>query len=102
MTGRSSKSIYTGGLISGRPELSSEFRLWRSVISQAISDVYLDNPKHKLEVLEWVGTEDFETVCDLADLNPEFVAKAIRKIAEEKPAIARFNGREIKDIIEKY
>tara|TARA_A100001015_G_C15036920_1_gene736927 strand:- start:2138 stop:2296 length:159 start_codon:yes stop_codon:yes gene_type:complete len=52
--------------------------------------------------LEWVGTEDFETVCDLADLNPEFVAKAIRKIAEEKPAIARFNGRKIKDIIEKY
>ena len=102
MTDRSKKSIYTGGWINSHPELSSEFRLWRSVISQAISDVYLDNPKHKLEVMEWLDTDDFETVCDLADLNPDFVKKAIRNIAESKPAIARFTGRKIKDVIDKY
>lgn len=52
--------------------------------------------------MEWLDTDDFETVCDLADLNPDFVKKVIRKIAESKPAIARFTGRKIKDVIDKY
>jgi hypothetical protein len=52
--------------------------------------------------MEWLDTDDFETVCDLADLNPDFVKKAIRNIAESKPAIARFTGRKIKDVIDKY
>lgn len=101
MTDRSKKSTYSGVSINSHPELSSEFRLWRAVVSQAISDVYLDNPRHKLEVLEWLETDDFEVVCDLADLNADFVAKSIRNIAESKPAIARFYGRKVKDVIDK-
>lgn len=71
------------------------------MISQAISDAYLDDPKNKREVKQWLDTDDFVTVCDLASVNPDYMKKTFHKILKDKPAIARFEGRKIKDLIER-
>lgn len=101
MTGKSNRNTYTGDWTRTAPELSSECRLWRAVISQAISDAYLDDLKNKRNVQEWVGTEDFTAVCDLASMNPEYMKKIFNQILKMKPAIARFEGRRLKEIIDK-
>jgi hypothetical protein len=95
MTDRSKRSIYTGDWIGGTQEQSSECRLWRQVISQAISDAYLDDQRNKIAVITWLETRDF------AALHPEQTKKHFYKILESKPAIARFIGRKLKDAIER-
>ena len=69
MTDRLSRRIFTGGLIGKGLEQSSECHLWRAVISQAISDAYLNEPKEREIIEMWIHTEDFITVCDLADID---------------------------------
>jgi hypothetical protein len=101
MTDRSKRSIYTGDWIGGTQEQSSECRLWRQVISQAISDAYLDDQRNKIAVITWLETPDFDDVCDFAALHPEQTKKHFYKILESKPAIARFIGRKLKDAIER-
>lgn len=102
MTDRSKRSIYTGAWTSADQELSSECRLWRQVISQAISDAYLEDMKPKLEVIQWIDTEDFETVCDCAAVNAERMRQHFVDILESKPAIARYKGRKLKDVLVNY
>jgi len=102
MTDKLSRRIFTGGLIGRGQELLSECRLWRAVISQAISDAYLSYEREKCEVEEWIKTEDFETVCDLADLDTDKMRNNFIYILNSKPAIAMFEGRKLKDLIDKY
>lgn len=72
------------------------------MISQAISDAYLDDPKNKRNVIDWIDTEDFVSVCDHASVNPDFMKKKFKEILSMKPAIARFEGRKVKEVIDKY
>ena len=72
------------------------------MISQAISDAYLDDPKNKRNVIDWIDTEDFVSVCDHASVNPDFMKKKFKEILSMKPPIARFEGRRVKDLIDKY
>lgn len=49
--------------------------IWAAVIMQAFSDiksVYRDpvNIKRRQEAIAWLGTPDFVTVCDFANINP--------------------------------
>ena len=39
------------------------------MISQTISDAYLNEPKEREIIEMWIHTEDFITVCDLADID---------------------------------
>ena len=39
------------------------------MISQAISDAYLNEPKERDIIELWVHSEDFVSVCDLADID---------------------------------
>lgn len=71
------------------------------MISQAISDAYLDDPKHKKEVAEWIDSEDFEIVCDHAGVATPQMRDNIRTILQSKSAIARYKGRKLKDLIDK-
>ena len=101
MTDRLNRRIFTGGLIGTSQELLSECRLWRAVISQAISDAYLNEPKERWAVMEWIYTEDFETVCDLADIDARIMRDNFYYILQAKSAIARYEGRKLKDLIDK-
>ena len=72
------------------------------MISQAISDAYLDDPKNKRSVIEWLDTEDFISVCDHASINYQFMHSKFKQILSMKPALARFEGRKVKEVIDKY
>ena len=101
MTDKLSRRIFTGGLIGKDQEQSSECHLWRAVISQAISDAYLDDRRQKSEVVSWLDTEDFITVCDLADIDHRKMKNNFRYILTQKKPIARYEGRKLKDLIDR-
>lgn len=101
MTGKLSRRIFTGGLIGKTQEQSSECHLWRAVISQAISDAYLNEPKERDIIEVWIHSEDFVTVCDLADIDSDKMKNNFIYILEAKEAIARYEGRKLKDLIDK-
>ena len=101
MTDRLSRRIFTGGLIGRGLEQSSECHLWRAVISQAISDAYLNEPKEREIIEMWIHTEDFITVCDLADIDYDKMKNNFLHILQSKPAIARYEGRKLKDLIDR-
>ena len=101
MTGKLSRRIFTGGLIGKTQEQSSECHLWRAVISQAISDAYLNEPKERDIIEVWIHSEDFVTVCDLADIDSDKMKNNFIYILEAKKAIARYEGRKLKDLIDR-
>jgi hypothetical protein len=70
-------------------EINSYKSLWRAVVSESINA--LINPivseesiQHKDEVIKWVYSDDFETVCDYADLNPDIIKKVIIAIIQDQ------------------
>lgn len=101
MTGKLSRRIFTGGLIGKGQEQSSECHLWRAVISQAISDAYLNDERQKDDVIKWLRTEDFVTVCDLADIDHRKMKNNFLYILTQKEPIARYEGRKLKDLIDR-
>ena len=101
MTGKLRKSISTGELTKTHQELSSECRLWRQVISQAISDAYLDDAREKDAVAYWITTADFVSVCDLADIEWRAMQENLNHILCASSAVARYEGRKLKDLIDK-
>jgi hypothetical protein len=46
-----------------------EQRLWISVVMQSAIDAASTNPKVKREVVEWMRSDDFEIVCDMAGMS---------------------------------
>jgi hypothetical protein len=71
------------------------------VISQAISDAYLDDIKQKETVSDWIDTSDFDTVCDLASVGSNQMRKNFKEILLMRPAIAKMKGRLLKHLLEK-
>lgn len=47
-----------------------EQRLWISVVMQAAVDAASTHKKIKRDVVTWLGSEDFEVVCDMAGMSP--------------------------------
>ena len=77
-------------------------KLWRAVVSQAISDAYLDKTGTlRDEVLEWMESEDFEIVCDLAFINPDGLKKNINRIVDMNRSEAKHVGRQMKELIDR-
>ena len=72
------------------------------MISQAISDAYLNDEKDRFAVEQWLETEDFQTVCDLADICSSKMRDNFLHILNSKSSIARYEGRKLKDLIDKY
>ena len=101
MTVKLRKNISTGGLIGKTLERSSECHLWRAVISQAISDAYLDDVREKDAVAYWITTADFVSVCDLADIEWQAMQENLNHILSASSAVARYEGRKLKDLIDK-
>ena len=100
MTDKSKEKLFIGVWTETHHELTSESRLWKHVICQAISDSYLGTAKEKISVGEWILTEDFVAVCDLATLNSENLSNKIKEILTSKPLIARYLGERLKKVIQ--
>ena len=101
MTVKLRKNISTGGLIRRTQGQSSECHLWRAVISQAISDAYLNDLRERDAVADWITTRDFIVVCDLADVNWLAMKENISFILGSKSSVARCEGRKLKDLIDR-
>ena len=101
MTDKLSKKISIGGLIDKTQEQLSECHLWRAVISQAISDAYLNEPKERDIVAEWIHTDDFVSVCDFAGIDHEKMKNNFIYILNTQESIARYEGRKLKDLIDR-
>ena len=100
MTAKLSKSTYIGDWIERDQELMSECRLWKYVMCQAISDLYLGNPKEKLKVAISMKSNDFDDVCDMAELNSSRLKVHLNEIANSKPLVARYLGERLKRTIQ--
>lgn len=46
-----------------------EQRLWISVVMQSAIDAASTNAKIKREIVEWMRSDDFEIVCDMAGMS---------------------------------
>jgi hypothetical protein len=70
------------------------------VICQAISDAYLGSKKEKLDVAQWIISDEFTNVCDLASLNSEKLSKMIEEILTSKYVVARYLGERLRKVIQ--
>lgn len=57
--------------------VSAEEYLWRSVITQAMDDLFTSDYKLQREVVCWFfkNNDDFSTVCEFAKMSPQYVRK---------------------------
>jgi len=99
-TDKLNKSLFIGAWTETHHELTSECRLWKHVMCQAISDSYLGTYHEKLDVGRWIKSEDFDYVCDHSNLNSEHLFKMIKEILTSKPVIARYLGERLKRVIQ--
>ena len=60
--------------------------LWRAVLTQALRDIERPGSKgneHDIaKVIAWVGGQDFYTVCNLAEMNPEMMEARFKRALE--------------------
>ena len=78
----------------------SALRLWRTVISQAMSDASSEKKYHRVSVATWLLSKDFERVCDLASLQPEAVRQIIARLLAETPTRSQEISKRLISIIE--
>ena len=83
-------------------EVESYIRLWRAVLDQVLQDLIYDgngkeDKKAHTSVIEWFENdqEDFNLVCDLADLDPVRTRKELNKLIRRKHG--NKNRRKFKD-----
>lgn len=57
---------------------SNERQIWASVISQAAADMRAGKDLRRA-VVRWMMTQDFVTVCELANLEPAVVANYLKR-----------------------
>jgi hypothetical protein len=79
--------------------LSSVSRLWRGVIGQGVRDIYEGNLKARSEVFVWLVSDDFDTVCDLADIHPHDMREQIMALSDLPISLAKKYGRLLRDRI---
>ena len=48
----------------------------------------------------WVKSDDFDDVCDMAELNSSRLKTHLEKIATSKPIVARYLGERLKRTIQ--
>lgn len=66
------------------PTLQPEKVLWLHVIAQAVIDASSRNREIKRGVKDWHNSEDFEIVCGMGGINPEYVSYALGAVLRDK------------------
>ncbi len=83
---RSNNSIISSQII------SQEALLWRAVLAQAVRDIYDTDERVRRDALKWILTRDFETVCDMAFVEPETMKSQLANLATLSIGLARKYG----------
>lgn len=80
-----------------------EQRLWISVVMQAAIDAASTHNRIRKEVVEWLGSDDFEIVCDAAGMSPVRVGNDINAIlAADTPQQAFRKAMSFRYLIRSY
>jgi len=64
--------------------------LWRSVLAQAIKDIC--SADERASVVRWLKEEDFQTVCDLAEVEAEMMLEQMASLATMPIPLAKKYG----------
>ena len=80
--------------------LTSESALWRSVLGQAIKDVYDTRARVRAETMAWLTTPDFEAVCHFADVEPDQMRSQMASLATLSRGVAMKYGQLLKMQVE--
>lgn len=76
-----------------------EAHLWRACLSQAVRDIYGED-RDRADVLVWIGSKDFLTVCDFADVEPDSIREQILNLASMPRLLAKKYGQMLSREIE--
>lgn len=101
-TDRLNEKKLFGGLIETIQEPSSESLLWRAVIGQAIRDIYTAGrgaEKNRREVAEWLTSEDYETVCALAEIDADNMKEQIVNLLSMPRSLAKKYGVRLREFL---
>lgn len=99
-TDKSKSSTSGGSLIVSDRALTSECILWRAVIGTVLDDLTSGKPPLVLEAIDWLNSDDFEEVCDMADVCPHTLKHCAKEIIHEKHHWRRrYMGRVLKSNI---
>lgn len=75
-------------------ELQSASLLWRAVLGQAIRDTYdLSLMNNRRDIIRWLKTPDFFTVCDMADVEATQMQEQIATLCTLSIPLAKKYGR---------
>jgi hypothetical protein len=61
--------------------------------------MYSDKPSERMDVLKWLKTRDFDTVCDFAHVEPSTMREQLAALAALPYPLARKYGKMLKDKI---
>jgi len=73
--------------------------LWRSVLAQAIRDLYSSVPEDREETIAWLGSKDFIVVTEYADVEPENMLEQMTSLATMPTMLARKYGNILREEI---
>ena len=81
----------------------NEARLWRAVLAQAANDCVWGDSHMKLENAEWLFTEDFSTVAEMAQVNEDMIKSIFIEILKaDKHVYARYHAKQLMKCFEYY
>ena len=69
-----------------------ESKLWRHVLGQAVHDIYQGDDKARKEVMIWLRSPDFLTVCDFADADPKTMREQLVALLSVSRPLAQKYG----------
>jgi len=75
-----SVSIYDPLIRGDDTIFTPEQQLWISVVMQAAIDAASTHPEIRKEVIDWMGSDDFDIVCDMAGMSPIFVRESLNMV----------------------
>lgn len=76
-------------------ESEHEIRLWRAVLNRAAMDLIYKGRNQKTlarqkETKDWIGSSDFKTVCDLAEMLPEDVEYILQSYQKDPKWVSNY------------
>jgi hypothetical protein len=66
------------------------------VLGQNVRDLYDGDPRIRQDAMVWIVTDDFEMVCDLADVHPADMREQMYALSQLSMGLAKKFGRQLR------
>lgn len=88
-----------GRAMNSAKEMTATALLWRSVLAQAVKDVYSGDTGARMEVIRWLKSEDFDVVCEFAEVDIPSMREQLASLIALPLPLARKYGKPLRDQI---